>query len=120
MFKWCTYGKVNFAGDTFNCDIVVDLEGQAHERPVTSLQESGDMHDIGLEDLAEIIQPKTRLFLLGTGQHDVGKITEAGKKFLKSKRIKIEELPTQDAIKYYNDLAEKQRKKTVTLILSQC
>jgi hypothetical protein len=118
LFQWTNFGKVKFAGEIYNYDILVDSKGVVSKRDgAISQSVYGTGHKVGPEEL-RTLPPGTKLFILGTGQHDIARITPEGKTFLKQHKIRFLELLSPEAIKEYNSrVTGKGRKPNVTILV---
>ncbi len=118
LFQWTNFGKIKFDGETYDHDVFVDSVGNLYKRnDAISQSIYGTGHKVGPKELATL-PLDTKLFILGTGQHDIARITPEGKTYLKQHKIQFLELPSPDAIKEYNSrVTGKGRKPHVTALI---
>ena len=71
LFQWTNFGKVKFDGETYGHDVIVDADGNLYKRNQAIAQSVyGTGHKVGPKEL-ETLPEGTKLFILGTGQHDI-------------------------------------------------
>jgi len=118
LFQWTTFGKVKFNNELYDHDVVVDCNGNVFKRNYEIPQSVyGTGHKVGPQEL-ETLPEGTKLFILGTGQNGIARITPEGKTYLKQHKIKFLELPSPEAIKEYNSRVRgKGRKPRVTALI---
>jgi hypothetical protein len=118
LFQWTAFGKVRFDNKLFDHDVVVS-EGNARKRFYEIAQAVyGNNHQVGVEELEASLADKTQLFVLGTGQNDIARITPEGKSYLKQHKVKFLELPSTEAVKFYNEtVSAKGRKPRITALI---
>jgi hypothetical protein len=119
MFQGTEFGNVTYKKKTYDADLVVDTKGNARLRDQTlPRQRFGTGHFICADELKAIITDDCDVFVFGSGQDGVAQLTPDAKEFLKKKKIETRVAISPDAIRIYNEIA--QKKKTIALIHVTC
>ncbi|MEM1593039.1 MAG: Mth938-like domain-containing protein [Archaeoglobaceae archaeon] len=102
MIERYEFGKIVVNGRAFTSDILIFDE---------SVRENWwrkEGHKLSLEDLREVLEFKPEILIIGTGYNGRMVVPEEVKKFLEEKGIKAIVLPTQEAVKVFNETKAKK------------
>ncbi|MEM4291696.1 MAG: MTH938/NDUFAF3 family protein [Archaeoglobaceae archaeon] len=102
MIERYEVGKIVVNGRAFTSDILIFDE---------SVRENWwrkEGHKLSLEDLREVLEFKPEILIIGTGYNGRMVVPEEVKKFLEEKGIKAIALPTQEAVKVFNETKAKK------------
>ncbi len=113
MIEKYKFGSIKINGKIFKQDIFVDLSGEARPWP-RHQPHIFDQKDV--ESFLAII-PKTVIF--GTGKYGVAKLTEKLTNFLKNCGVDLLAIPTDEAVKKYNQI-KKQSGEVVAFFHLTC
>lgn len=112
MFGWTSFGRVKYKDQTFDCDIWVDVSGNAHKRTVS------DHHFLTADELRKYLTSDTTAIVVGTGQAGVMKIADDAMALIEEKQLELHRYETPEAIKEYNKVAP--TRKTIAIIHVTC
>ncbi|MCD6414318.1 MAG: hypothetical protein J7L23_01675 [Candidatus Diapherotrites archaeon] len=112
LFGWATLGKVKYGDEVLDKDFIVSTFGEIFPR------QDEDEHLITEKELERSIDDKTKVFVIGTGEYGIVKISKDARSYCKRNKIKLIARKTQEAIKAYNKLMKRKgRKPGVTAII---
>lgn len=103
-----SFGSITVAGETFDHDILIRLNGQVEKREKTlSKAIYGTSHKISLEEAKHIYEAGTEKIIIGTGQTGFVELSEEAEDFFMEQKCGIELFPTAWAIERWNELEGK-------------
>lgn len=99
-----TFGSITVEGEPFSHDILIDLSGQITKRKKKlSKQVYGTSHILSIAEAEHVYQEGTEQLIFGGGQFDQCKLSEEAEAFFKEKKCVVKILPTEEAIKTWNE-----------------
>ena len=102
----CTeFGSITVADEGLDHDIVIRLNGEGEEaQKKLSRKEYGDSHTVSLEEAEHIFDDGAERLVIGSGQDGNVKLSEeAGALTSRRKAVRSNCIPTQEAIKVWNE-----------------
>jgi len=116
-FDSIEWGTVVVDGRKYDYDVVITPKGEL--KPRTSKREKFGSHTFGRDELERLHKSGTEVIVVGTGTSDLASLSNEAKNFAKQKGVEVIELPSQEAINRYNELA-KGKKKVGAMIHITC
>ena len=95
------FGRIVIDGKGYEDDVIITADGV---RPNWWRK---DGHDVKLFDLADVLDPKPRLIIIGTGTSGMCSVSDEVRSYCNSQGIELVELPTPEAVVEYNELTDK-------------
>jgi hypothetical protein len=102
------FGWIIVDGKRHRHDVVIFPDGEVKRRKGGFLMFGS--HTFKRKEFEELCMGKLDVLVVGTGTEGVAKISEEARKFLENLRITLIELPSEDAIKKFNELVDKNGK----------
>ena len=97
------FGSITIDGEEYGHDVLIRLSGKVKKRKKKlSKRVYGSSHTLSLEEAEHIYEDGAELFIFGTGQNDVSRISEGALQFFKEKGCRVKSQPTPKAIEVYN------------------
>jgi len=107
-----TFGKIAINGQTYLTDVIIT----PHSVKDNWWRKEG--HNLSITDLADVIAARPEVVIIGTGYYGHMHVSELTRAFLQEKGIKIEVLPTSDAVEKFNQLQQKCARLVAALHLT--
>lgn len=99
-----SFGAITVGGETYNHDIVIELDGRVRKRAKKLSKELyGTSHIISLAEIENVYQEGAQEILVGTGQFGRVNLSEEAEAFLAEKKCKATLLPTGKAMRAWNE-----------------
>lgn len=98
-----SFGKVTIDGKTYTSDVIILPGG------VRSGWWRKEGHNLGAEDLQEVVSAKPAALVVGTGNMGLMQVPQATLDYLAGQGIRVEVMPTAEACKRYNELAKTEQ-----------
>ncbi len=95
------FGRIVIDGKEYAEDVIITADGV---RPNWWRQ---DGHDVKLFDLADVLDPKPRLIIIGTGASGMCKVSDEVRSYCSLQGVELIEVPTPEAVVEYNELDDK-------------
>jgi hypothetical protein len=103
-FNETSFGSITVEGEPFKHDILINLEGQITKRKKKlSKQVYGTSHILSIVEAKHVYQEGAEQLIFGGGQFDQCKLSEQAEAFFKEKNCEVKILPTEEAIKTWNE-----------------
>lgn len=96
MIEDYQFGFIIIDGQTYNHDVEVFWTGEVFD------WWRKESHVIDLEDVIDVAEQNPEAIVIGIGQSGMAKVTEAAKKFIERRGIKLFIDPTEQAVKTFN------------------
>jgi hypothetical protein len=112
MIDSYTFGKIIIDGKTYTNDLIIFPDH------VQDDWWRAKVHELGPEDIKDILEHKPEVLVVGTGAHGCMVITADGMDLIKENSIKLLVQPTPDACKTYNKYHKE--KKTIAALHLTC
>jgi len=98
-----TFGTITIAGECFNHDVVIQLDGSVRKRKKKlSKLEFGTSHVVSLAEAQDVYEEGARLLIVGTGQEGMVHLSHEAAAFLKEVHCAVELHPTPEALQAWN------------------
>jgi len=108
------FGEIIIDGKRYTSDVIIypdRVNGNWWRR---------EGHALCLDDLQEVLKTKPKTIILGTGRAGCVKVLTETEKYLHSQGIKLTTLPTEKAVKNYNQLIAQGEKNIVACLHLTC
>lgn len=92
------FGKIDVEGKTYTSDVIIAPE----EVHAAWWRKEG--HKLQIEDLADIIEARPEVLVVGTGYYGRMSIPSQTKSYIESKGIELRAAKTSEAVKEFNNL----------------
>lgn len=103
MIDATQFGSITVDGAEYEHDILIRLSGKVKKRKKKlSKMVYGSSHTLSIEEAEYIYEDGAEIFIFGTGQNDVSRVSEEALRFFKEKGCRVESQPTPRAIEAYN------------------
>jgi hypothetical protein len=102
------FGWIIINGRKHRHDIIIFPDGKVERRKGGILMFGN--HLFKQKEFEELCKQEVDAIIVGTGTEGVAKISDEARKFLESRRIKLIELLSAEAIKEFNKLAKEGKK----------
>jgi hypothetical protein len=99
------FGSITIDGKTYNHDVEVRWTGEVLK------WWRGESHLIHFEDVKRAIGQNPETIVIGTGESGMAEVTEAAKKEIESKGIKLIIDRTEEAVKTFNIILEESKEE---------
>lgn len=97
-------GRLMIGGRTFDCDVVLRVDGQPRKRKKAVLKDHLEAgHAVDPRELKRICKGGPEVFFLGTGYSGQVTLPEASRRWLERRLIEYHLLPTAEAVAAYNE-----------------
>jgi hypothetical protein len=97
-----SFGSITINGKTYNSDVIVYPD----KVKANWLRKEG--HSLCIDDIKEVLDAKPEVIIVGCGASGVLKVLAKTKLAIEEKGIELIILPTDEAVKRYNEIAEKK------------
>lgn len=77
-------------------------------------------HELCLDDIREVLENKPETIIVGTGAANCMRVLPETEKYIRSQGIKLTALPTEKAVKTYNQLITEGEKNIVACLHLTC
>jgi len=108
------FGEIIIDGKCYTADVII------YPEQVKSNWWRKEGHELCLEDIHEVLENKPKTIIVGTGAANCMRILPETEKYLLSQGIKLTALPTEKAIKTYNQLIAAGEKNIVACLHLTC
>ena len=103
-----TFGSITIEGEVREYDVLIRLDGQVKKRKKKlSKAIYGTSHIISLDEARHIYEPGTKRLIIGTGQYDSVRLSDAAANYFQEKQCQVELLATPQAIQTWNERKER-------------
>ncbi len=92
------FGKIDVGGETYTSDVIIAPE------EVRAAWWRKEGHKLQIEDLADIIEARPDVLVVGTGYYGRMSIPAQTKSYIESKGIELRAAKTSEAVKEFNNL----------------
>jgi len=99
MIESYSFGSIVIAGQRYSTDLKI-----IYGRVVPDWWRR-EGHSICKEDISDVMAARTEVFILGTGAYGAMKVPKAFKNLMDSHGIDLIAVPTDKAVKAYNELS---------------
>jgi hypothetical protein len=97
------FGSITIDGRRIRNDIILKLDGSVKKRKKKlSKKVYGTSHTISLDEAKYVYEKGAELLIIGTGQHDLVRLSDEAKKYLKKRGCRAKLVPTPKAIRAWN------------------
>ena len=97
------FGSITVAGQKIRNDVILRLDGSVKKRKKKlSKQIYGTSHTISLDEIEHVYEDGAELLIVGTGQHDLVRLSEEAQRYLKKKGCQATLVATPEAIRLWN------------------
>jgi hypothetical protein len=98
------FGSITIDGETYDHDVVIRLSGKVKKRKKKlSKQALGTSHIISLEEAMAVYEDGAEIFVFGTGQEGVARLSDEAAAFLSEKGCEVKAVRTPDAVNFWNN-----------------
>ena len=98
------FGSITVAGEVFERDILIRLNGQVEKRKKKLSKEIyGTSHKVSIAEAKYIYEEGAERVIFGTGQTGMVKLSDEAADFFKRKNCQVDLIPTPKAIKAWNN-----------------
>ena len=99
-----TFGSITIDGQTFEHDVVIDLDGTVKKRK-KKLSKSiyGTSHLMSSDEAKFIFQKGSKRLIIGSGQYGMLKLSDEAANYFAGKRCMITLKPTNEALRAWNE-----------------
>ncbi len=98
------FGRISTNKGDYEDDVWINVDGSIEPR----IRKRN--HILNIQEVEHFIPQKPDILLFGTGQYGDAEVEEEIKEKLKSKKIKLIEQKTPDAIRTYNQLVDEEKR----------
>ncbi len=107
MISHYSFGSLVFKNQKYTKDlIIISKEGKEY---INSSWWRKEGHILQVEDLKEVWESKVEYLIVGTGAYGLMKVSSEVREEAKKNGILLEEYPTSQAVKRFNDLYTQQK-----------
>ncbi|MCS7279221.1 MAG: MTH938/NDUFAF3 family protein [Thermodesulfobacteriaceae bacterium] len=103
MITHYTFGSLTFNHQTYTKDLIIILSKDGKEI-INSSWWRKEGHLLQVEDLKEVWESQVEYLIIGTGSSGLMKVSPEVKEKAKQSGISLEEYPTSQAVKRFNEL----------------
>ena len=97
------FGSISVAGDKFEHDIIIRLDGKVEKRKKKLSKEIfGTSHVVSLAEAEYVYEDGATKIIVGAGQSGMLKLSDEAADFFKKKQCAVELLSTPEAIQRWN------------------
>ena len=98
-----SFGSITISGETYDHDVVIDLEGIVKKRKKKLSKEVyGTSHKVSLAEAKFIMNKNTDMVIIGNGQYGALELSDEAREYFSKHNCKIRQLQTPDAIREWN------------------
>jgi hypothetical protein len=97
------FGQIVINGKTYTSDVII------YPNKVDSSWWRKEGHELGIEDLKDVLEQNPDMIIVGTGYSGIMKVLPETKKLIESKKIKLVIEDTRRAWQSYNEFSKKQK-----------
>jgi hypothetical protein len=98
------FGWIRIDGQIINHDVIIKLDGEVLKRKKKLSKEVyGTSHKVSLEEAQYVFEDEAEQLVVGTGQYGALELSDEAKEFFNQERITIKQMPTPDAVSYWNN-----------------
>jgi len=108
------FGEIVIDGKRYTADVII----YSHHVQENWWRREG--HELCLDDIREVLENKPETVIVGTGAANCMRVLPETEKHLRSQGIKLTALPTEKAVKTYNQLIAKGEKKVIACLHLTC
>jgi len=104
MINSYSFGRITINGKVYTSDIIIFPDG--------SIQDSWrrkEGHILATLDIINLIEANPQLIIVGTGASNLMKVKNEIPEILRTKGIQLKILPTEQAVKLYNETYQNQK-----------
>lgn len=116
-FDSIEWGTVTVDGKEYNYDVVATTKGEL--KPRTSERDRFGSHSFRKDELERLYKDGAEIIVIGTGTSNLASLSSEAEGFAKEKELRIIKLPSHEAIKRYNKLAD-EGKRVAAIIHVTC
>lgn len=103
------FGEIVIGKKRYDRDVCISVYGKVKKRKKWIARELyGDAHVLGARELEEICRGGPELLVVGAGQNKLLELTDDAKRYLSQRSIKVEVLPTPEAVELYNKAPQRK------------
>ncbi len=111
------FGSITIKGEKYTHDVLIRMNGEVKKRKKKlSKAVFGTSHIVSFDEAKHLYEKGARKIIIGSGQSGLVKLSEEAEEFFSRKKCKVSILPTEEAIKSWND----SEKKTVGMFHITC
>ncbi len=97
------FGFIVIDGEKFEKDVVIESDGKVRKRKKKlSKERFGTSHTLSLEEAQDVYQQGVEWLIIGTGQHDMVRLSPEAEQFFRENECRVELMPTPAAAKAWN------------------
>ncbi len=104
MIDSYSFGTIVIDGTKYSKDIIIYPDGHVQQ---SWWRKSG--HRLCVDDISELIEQKPEIIIIGMGSPGLMVPEKSLKEFLQKKGITITAVPSETAVKKYNNICDKKR-----------
>lgn len=108
----CEFGEVVVDGKRYTDDVII------YPEKVVSDWERKNGHEIGLEDIKDVIEYNPEIIVVGTGMSGMLKILPETRELFMKKNIELIEMHTKEASERFNKIIDEKKKAVACLHLT--
>ncbi len=110
--KDCTFGRIRIDGEEYTHDVII------YPHRVDSSWWRKEGHRLQVEDIADILEAKPNILVVGTGQYGSMKIDKEVEDLLRTEGVELRSAETPTACQIHNRLVKTKRKVVTALHLT--
>ncbi|MFZ5916350.1 MAG: Mth938-like domain-containing protein [Chloroflexota bacterium] len=98
------FGWIRIADQKYEHDVIIRLDGRVKKRKKKlSKAVYGTSHTISLDEARHVYQDGAERLIVGTGQHDLVRLSDEASSYFRNKECAVQALPTPEAIQAWNE-----------------
>ena len=98
-----TFGSITIDGQKIKHDVILSLDGSVNKRKKKlSKKVYGTSHTISLDEAKYVYEEGEALFIIGTGQYDMVRLSGEAQAYLRKHDCRAELAATPDAMRLWN------------------
>ena len=102
------FGSITIKGEKYPHDVLIRMNGEVKKRKKKlSKAVFGTSHIVSLDEAKHIYEKGARKIIIGSGQSGMVKLSKEAKDYFSRKECEVSILPTEKAIKSWNDSEKK-------------
>jgi hypothetical protein len=106
-----SFGRITIDGKTYTSDVII------YPGRVDSSWWREEGHNLQIVDLADVIQAKPQILVVGAGAYGAMKVSKDAVSYLESKGIEVRVEETDRAVELFNELQKDKKDKVVIAAL---
>jgi len=110
----CSFGRIKIDGHEYTRDVII------YPNRIDSSWWRKEGHRLQIEDVADILEARPDVMVVGTGQQGSMKIDKEVEDLLRTKGIELRAAETPEACRAHNRLIKKSKKIIVTALHLTC